>query len=162
MNNVFYLGLTAVAGIGFGSFIGGRFIGRQYEKHCAVIAKQADGFSEFYALMQQWVKVRQEGHTLERYFEKNHYRKVAVYGMSEMGYMVLKELQDTAVEVAYCIDRNADNVFAEIDVRKPDEELPQVDAVIVAVVQFYDEVKESLEKKLSCPIISLSDVVWEA
>lgn len=162
MNNVIYLGLTAVAGIGLGSFMGGRLIGRQYEKHCAVIEKHADSFSEFYTLMQQWVKVYQSGHTLEHYFEKNHYKKIAVYGMSEMGYMVLKELQDTAVEVAYCIDRNADNVFAEIDVRRPDAELPQVDVVVVAVVQFYDEVKENLEKKLSCPIVSLSDVVWEA
>ena len=124
MNNVVGLGLTAVAGFGFGLFVGGRLIGWQYKK--------------------------------------NNYKKVAVYGMSEMGYMVLKELQGTAVEVAYCIDKNADNVFAEIDVRRPDEELPQIDAVIVAVVQFYEEVKENLEKKLSCPIVSLSDVVWEA
>ncbi|MCM1415718.1 MAG: hypothetical protein NC430_07310 [bacterium] len=162
MNNVIGLSLTALAGICFGSFIGGRFIGRQYEKHCAVIEKQGDSFSEFYTLMQQWVKVYQSGHTLVHYCEKNNYKKIAVYGMSEMGYMVLREFQGTAVEVAYCIDRNADNVFAEIDVRRPDAELPQVDAVIVAVVQFYEEVKESLEKKLSCPIISLSDVVWEA
>ncbi len=162
MNNVVGLGLTAVAGFGFGLFVGGRLIGRQYEKHCEVIEKQGDCFSEFYTLMQQWVKVYQSGHTLEHYCKKNNYKKVAVYGMSEMGYMVLKELQGTAVEVAYCIDKNADNVFAEIDVRRPDEELPQIDAVIVAVVQFYEEVKENLEKKLSCPIVSLLDVVWEA
>lgn len=162
MNKMVSLGLTAVAGIGFGSLIGGKFIGRQYEKHCEVIEKQGDCFAEFYTLMQQWVKVYQSGHTLEYYFAKNNYNKIAVYGMSEMGYMILKELQGTSVEVAYCIDRNADNVFAEIDVRRPDGELPQVDAVVVAVVQFYEEVKENLEKKLSCPIVSLSDVVWEA
>lgn len=162
MNKVIGAGLTAVAGIGSGLFMGGKFIGQQYEKHCAVIEKQADCFSELYSLMQQWVKVYQSGHTLESYFVKNGYKKIAVYGMSEMGYMVLNELQGTSVEVAYCIDRNADNVFAEIDVRRPDAELPQVDAIIVAVVQFYEEVKESLEKNVSCPIISLSDVVWEA
>lgn len=157
-----YMLLSTLAGIGAGLYIGGRFIGNQYEKHCELISKQADRFSEFYTLMQQWVKVYQSGRTLEDYFKKNNYKKIAVYGMSEMGYMILKELEASAVEVSYCIDKNADNVFAEIDVRRPDEELTPVDVVIVAVVQFYDEVKDVLNGKLDCPVISLSDVVWEA
>lgn len=157
-----HLCLTALIGIGFGLFAGGKFIGRQYEKHCEFIAQQGDRFSEFYTLMQQWVKVYQSGHTLEDYFKKNNYKKIAVYGMSEMGYMVLKELEASQVEVSYCIDKNADNLFAEIDVRRPDGELPPVDVVIVAVVQFYDEVRDILSEKLDCPVISLSDVVWEA
>lgn len=154
--------LSAFAGIGIGLFAGGKIIGRQYEKHCGLIENQADRFSEFYTLMQQWVKVYQTGHNLENYFKKNNYRKIAVYGMSDMGYMVLKELEKSEIEVLYCIDRNADSLFAEIDVRRPDEDLSPVDAVIVAVVQFYDEVKETLSEKLNCPVISLSDVVWEA
>lgn len=162
MKKMISLGLTALTGIGLGAFAGGGFIGGQYEKHCEVIAKQADQFSEFYTLMQQWVKVYQAGRTLENYFLKNHYQKIAVYGMSEMGYMVLKELEGSSVEIPYCIDRNADNLFAQVDVRRPDEELEVVDAVVVAVVQFYDEVKEALCRKMDCPIISLSDVVWEA
>lgn len=162
MKKMISLGLTALTGIGLGAFAGGGFIGGHYEKHCEVIAKQADQFSEFYTLMQQWVKVYQAGRTLETYFLKNHYQKIAVYGMSEMGYMVLKELEGSSVEIPYCIDRNADNLFAQVDVRRPDEELEVVDAVVVAVVQFYDEVKEDLCRKMDCPIISLSDVVWEA
>lgn len=161
MKKVFYTGLTAIAGIGLGLAAGGKFIGKQYEKHCELIAKQADRFSEFYTLMQQWVKTYQAGRRLEDYFKKNNYKKIAVYGMSEMGYMVLKELEDSEVEVSYCIDKNADNLFAKYDVRRPDEELEPVDAVIVAVVQYYDEVKEALSEKLDCPVISLSDVVWE-
>lgn len=162
MKKIFSLGLTTFTGIGLGAFAGGKFIGGQYEKHCEIISKQADQFSDLYALMQQWVKVYQEGRTLENYFKKNNYRKVAVYGMSEIGYMVLKELEGSEVEVPYCIDRNADNLFAPIDVHRPDEDLEPVDAVVVAVVQFYDDVKKALDGKLDCPIISLSDVVWEA
>lgn len=162
MNKVFYLGLTAFTGIGLGLIAGGKFIGRQYEKHCELIAKHADQFTEFYTLMQQWVKVHQTGHKLEDYFKKNNYKKVAVYGMNEIGYMVLKELEKSEIEVSYCIDKNADNLFAQIDVRKPDGDLQPVDAVIVAVVQYYDEVKDALKGKLDCPVISLSDVVWEA
>ena len=162
MSNMRHVILSAFAGIGLGLFAGGKFIGRQYEKHCELIEKQADRFSETSALMQQWVKVYQSGHKLQDYFKKNNYRKIAVYGMSEIGYMILKELEETEIEVLYCIDKNADNLFAKIDVRRPDEELQPVDAVIVAVIHFYDEVKDALQEKLDCPIISLSDVVWEA
>ncbi len=161
MSNIFYLILSAIVGIGIGMFIGGKLIGHQYEKHCESIAKQADQFSELYTLMQQWVKVYQMGYKLNNYFEKNNYKKVAVYGMSEIGYMVLKELENSELEIPYCIDRNANNLFAQIDIFRPDEDLQPVDVVIVAVVQFYEEVKETLSKKLDCPIISLSDVVWE-
>lgn len=161
MKKVFYLGLAAFASIGLGVLAGAKFIGRQYEKHCDFIAKQADRFSEFYTLMQQWVKVYQTGHNLGDYFKKNNYKKIAIYGMNEMGYMVLKELEGSEIEVSYCIDKNADNLFAKINVHRPDEDLQPVDVVIVAVVQFYDEVKKTLSEKLDCPIISLSDVVWE-
>lgn len=162
MNKVFCLGFTAITGIGLGLIAGGKLVGRQYEKHCELVAMQGDRFSEFYTLMQQWVKVHQSGHKLEDYFKKNNYKKIAVYGMNEMGYMVLKELEESEIEVSYCIDKNADNLFAPIDVRRPDGDLWPVDAVIVAVVQFYDEVKDTLSSKLECPVISLSDVVWEA
>ena len=91
MSNMRHVILSAFAGIGLGLFAGGKFIGRQYEKHCELIEKQADRFSETSALMQQWVKVYQSGHNLQDYFKKNNYRKIAVYGMSEIGYMILKE-----------------------------------------------------------------------
>ena len=92
MSNMRHVILSAFAGIGLGLFAGGKFIGRQYEKHCELIEKQADCFSETSALMRQWVKVYQSGHSLEHYFKKNNYRKIAVYGMNDMGYMILKKL----------------------------------------------------------------------
>ena len=53
MSNMRHVILSAFAGIGLGLFAGGKFIGRQYEKHCELIEKQADRFSETSALMQQ-------------------------------------------------------------------------------------------------------------
>lgn len=161
MGKMRYFMSSAFTGFGLGLLGGGKYVGWQYEKHCELIRKQADRFSEFYALMQQWVKVYQAGHKLEEYFIKNNYRKIAVYGMSEIGYMLLKEFEESPVEVLYCIDQNADHLYAKINVRRPDEELAPVDAVIVAIVHVYDEVNESLKGKLRCPIVSLSDVVWE-
>lgn len=160
MSNMRCFILSVLVGIGIGLYAGAKFIEKQYEKHCELVSRQADRFSELNALMQQWVKTYQLGHQIEDYFYKNDYKKIAIYGMNEIGYMVLRELAGSKIEVLYCIDKNAENICAKIDVCKPDGELPPVDAVVVAVVHVYDEVKVTLSEKLYCPIISFSDVVW--
>lgn len=154
--------ITAFAGSMCGLFASKAFINKQLEKHCEQSDQNADQFSELYALMRRWVHVYQEGRTLADYFKGKGYRKIAVYGMNELGYMVLKELEESKIEISYCIDRNADNLFTKVDVRRPDEELPAVDAVVVAVIQYYEEVKAVLDQKMDCPILSLADIVWEA
>lgn len=161
MNRVGKHILAGFAGSLFGLWAGEIFVGKQYEKHCEQSEKNADQFADYYALMRHWVYVYQEGRTLADYFKKKGYRKIAVYGLNELGYMVLKELEKSEIEITYCIDRNADNLFTKVDVRRPDEELPVVDAVVVAVVQYYEEVKMVLDQKMNCPILSLEDVVWE-
>ncbi len=154
--------MTVFAGGAVGFFAGKTLVGKQYEKHCSQTEKTADQFSEFYSLMRRWVHVYQEGRTLADYFKRKGYYEIAVYGMNELGYMVLKELEGSETEVLYCIDRNADNLFTRVDIRRPDEELPAVDAVVVAVVQYYEEAEAALASRMDCPILSLADVVWEA
>ena len=153
--------ITFLAGGVLGTLTGEKLLRKQYEKHCEQTEKNADQFSDYYTLMRQWVQVYQEGHTLADYFKKEGYQKIALYGMNDLCYMMLKELEGSDTEVLYCIDRNADNLFTKVKVLRPDEDLPYVDAVVVAVVQYYGEVKADLGKKMTCPVLSLADIVWE-
>lgn len=114
-----------------------------------------------FLLMNQWVKVKQEGKTLSSYFEKNGYKKIAVYGMSYVGETLLSELKEKGIEVAYGIDRNADIIYADIDVITVDELSDDVDAIVVTAVTYFDEIEEMLSEKVSCPIISLEDIIYE-
>lgn len=43
---------------------------------------------------------------------------------------------------------------------KPDDTLPDVDAIIVTAFFFFDEIEQELEDKIDCPIISIEDVVY--
>ena len=47
-----------------------------------------------FLMMNQWVKVKQEGKNLSCYFEKNGYKKIAIYGMSYAGETLLEELKE--------------------------------------------------------------------
>lgn len=118
--------------------------------------------NEFYFIMLQWLRVHNEGRSLANYFIKNGYRTVAIYGMKELGETLLKELRQGGVEVRYAIDRDADKLFVNIDIRKPEGHLDSVDVVVVTAVHYYEEIRKDLSSKMSADIVSLEDVVWEA
>ena len=114
-----------------------------------------------FLLMNQWVKVKQDGKNLASYFEKNGYKRIAVYGMSYVGETLVDELKDTEVEVAYGIDRKEDSLYADVDIVSADDSLEEVDAIVVTAITFFDEIEEMLSEKVKCPILSLEDILFE-
>ncbi|WP_026650994.1 hypothetical protein [Butyrivibrio proteoclasticus] len=118
--------------------------------------------AEFYSIQNRWIKILHEGRGTINYFEKNGYKTVAIYGMKELGILLLEELNNSGVEVKYAIDRDADKLYVATDVYKPDEDLQKVDVVVVTAIHYFDSIKAELEKKMDCPIISLEDVIWES
>lgn len=116
---------------------------------------------ELFLLMNQWVKIKQEGKNLSEYFVRNGYKKIAIYGIHYAGETLIDEFKGTDVEVAYGIDRNADTIYSDVDIMTADDNLEKVDAVVVTAITFFDEIEENLSKKLDCPIISLEDILYE-
>lgn len=123
--------------------------------------KKVDKFKSYYNLLLQWLEIKQEGKNLVSYFEENNYKKIAIYGMGELGNRLYEELKGTEIEVKYAIDKNAENTYSELDVYTIDEQLEEVDAVVVSAIFAFDEIEKELSDKVDCPIISLEDVVYE-
>lgn len=80
--------LSVLTGVVFGGGIAGKFIGDK--------EKEAQGMSKkhlsLFLMMNQWVRIKQEGKNLSSYFEKNGYKNIAVYGMSYAGETLIEEL----------------------------------------------------------------------
>lgn len=123
--------------------------------------KLSDKHLALFLMMNQWVKVKQEDKNLVTYFEANGYHRIAIYGMSYAGEALVNELKGTDIEIAYGIDRNADGLYADVDIVSVDEDLDNVDAVVVTAITFFDEIEEKLSTKLDCPIISLEEILEE-
>lgn len=143
----------AMAGaVGMSGFLGNKVTQKQQlsDKHLAL-----------FLMMNQWVKVKQEGKNLQSYFEKKGYHKIAIYGMSYVGETLVEELKNSSIEVKYGIDQSADRIYAEFDVVLPEDELENVDAVVVTPITFFDEIANKLSKKIDCPIVSLEDILYE-
>lgn len=155
MNKLIGYILSASAGAGIGAYA----VKKQEEEKIQKKQQTSDKHFQMFLLMNQWVNLLQEGKSVKDYFVRNNYRNIAIYGMSYIGETLLNELNDSEVRVAYGIDGNADDLYADVDIYNPEDELPKVDAVVVTAFHFYDEVCEVLKDKFECPVLSIKDIL---
>ena len=111
-------------------------------------------------LLAKWVSCIHSGKTLIPFFKKNNYHKIAIYGISDIGKLLMEELAADDLEICYGVDRNAGAVSVNIPVYKPTDQLPPVDVIVVTAVYFFDEIYDTLRKNgINDPIVSLNDVL---
>lgn len=153
--------LSTLLGMAAGAAAGGIAAKQASVKKIKKMNEGGAKVHELYMAFDQWLQIRQEGKTLVEYFTKNGYKTVAVYGMKELGERLIDELKGSGVTVSYAIDKNADSIYAEVDVVTPDEELAEVDVIVVTAITYFDEIEEMLCEKVDCPIVSLEDILYE-
>ncbi len=124
-------------------------------------ADKANKFKTYYNTLNRWLELKQKGVSLDKWFQKNGYKNAAVYGMGELGNRLYEELKDTEIRVEYAIDKNAYGVSLDIPVYQKEDELPDVDVIVISAVFAFSEISGELEKKCTCPIVSLEDIVFE-
>ena len=119
--------LSAVMGAAAGIGVTNNFMGKTIKKNSAMSNKHL----ALFLMMNEWVKVKQEGKSLAEYFERNGYKKIAIYGMSYAGETFMDELSGTDIEVVYGIDKNAESIYLNINVVTIEGNLEEVDGVVV-------------------------------
>ena len=111
-------------------------------------------------IFDNWMKLKYEGKSLQKYFDDNYIKSVAIYGLGALGSRLFEDLQGLEVEVKCAIDQNAANIIRDdVVIYTLEQELPQVDAVIVTPVQFFYDIEKALYGKTDADIISLEDIV---
>lgn len=154
-------GMISAVSMLVGAAAGAGVIGKVEGDRLSKTQSMSDKHFALFLMMNQWVKVKQKGKNLSDYFERNGYKRIAVYGMSYAGETLVDELKESKTEVVYGIDQNAHSLYADIDIVSAEDALEDVDAVIVTAITFFDEIEKNLSQKLDCPIISLDDVLYE-
>lgn len=154
--------ISSICGIMFGTVVGMVGMGKVTRRSIEEKSAASDKHLELFLLMNQWVKVKQQGRNVSSYFIKHGYHKIAIYGMSYAGEALLNELKDSSIEVIYGIDKNADKIYAEgIDIVTAEDSLEKVDVIVVTAITFFDEIEEQLSGKINCPIISLKEILYD-
>lgn len=121
----------------------------------------SDKHLALFLMMNQWVKIKQEGKNLVSYFENNGYKHIAIYGMSYAGKTLVNELKDSEIQIEYGIDQRADNIYSDIQIVTLEDTLIGVDAIVVTAITYFEDIQAKLSNKVECPIISLEDILYE-
>lgn len=145
------------AGVGIGSFIAYTltkyFEPRREEK--------TDKFKSYYNMLNMWIELEEKGRTVDVLLREAGYKRIAVYGMGNMGKRLCKVLRGTSVEVLYGIDSYAGGDFMGVEIKSAEDFLPEVDSVVVTIPFAFAEIKNKLEKKTECPVVSLEHILFE-
>ena len=154
-------GVISVISAACGIALGAVSAGKAFEREIINEQKMSNKHLALFKMMNQWVRIKQENKSIASYLEAKGYRRIAVYGLSFAGGTLVEELKESNVVVAYGIDKNANNIYSDIDVFLAEDELLEVDAVVVTAITFFEEIEKILSAKLGCPIISLEDILYE-
>lgn len=146
-----------------GAVAGAGTVMKKFNENIEKKDKRIDKFKRYFDILNQWMAYKHEGRNLCEYFEKKGYKKIAIYGVGELGSRLYEELKGTGIEVAYGIDKKSIswNDEAESKIVEPDMIDEPVDVIVVTPVFDYDAIEEKLMDIAEYPIISLEDVVYE-
>ncbi len=137
---------------------GALFVAKKAVPYITAKQKALERFSKLFTLMDDWMAKKQQGKSIAKFLRNKGYQSIAIYGMSNVGARLAKDLKEDNMIVSYGIDRR--DLSADIPMRKLEDDLPGVDAVIVTAMIAFDGIEEKLKKKMACPIYSIEDVVY--
>ncbi len=120
---------------------------------------QWDKMECYYHILNIWLEMKQKGKSLASFFETKKIKRIAIYGMKELGKRFYDEVTDIGIQVVCVIDKNPDSVSGEFAVISPEQEIPDADSVVVTAEYYYQEIRRQLGGKVNCPVYSLLEVL---
>lgn len=139
--------------------------GYQQMNETSDMKKAEDGkvhkFKTYYNILNQWLKMKNEGKGLAEYFIKHKWKEVAIYGMGEIGCRLYEELENSAVKIVYAVDKEGGSVYEGLKVYTLEEDWPTADVLVVTAAFAYDKIVTDIQAKVNIPVVSLEEVVTE-
>lgn len=118
---------------------------------------------DFYSLLYEW-KLK-SGEAMEKALASEVSGKkdirIAIYGLGKWGELFYEEIKETPIQIVYGIDKEAEE-FHSIVIKKPDDDLEEVDLIIVTVFREYEKIREELQEKYPGKIISIKSLIQQA
>ena len=118
-----------------------------------------------YSFTKDWIRLDKESSKriiINTFFEKFAEGTVAIYGIGDMGHLLLESLSDeNKKKVVYVIDRN---IVAETEYeiksleQLTNEDYKKLECIIITAIAHEKEIKESIRKITAVPIVSLQDI----
>lgn len=115
-------------------------------------------------MLNKWLYLKNVDIPIKKYLEDKGLKRIAVYGLGDIGKRLIEELQNDNFVVEYAVDAKADMLFADFPLYLAKDELPDIDVMIVTVLYEFEEIKMQMPDRLKEKCISLETIVnylWE-
>lgn len=113
------------------------------------------------ALLNHWLYIKEKNVDFSDYFKKYNYNTIAIYGMGKLGKHLYNELNHGEIQVSFGIDQNSEYCDCEIKVYTLNQQMPEVDAVVITIIDQYAEIGRLLSGKLNCSMITIEEILQE-
>ena len=108
-----------------------------------------------------WMKLREKNISIVDYLKRYNAVHVAVYGYGMLAGHLILELEGTDIKIDYIIDKSRRRDSLKYNVLNLEDKWPQVDGVIVTIVDEFDSIYQFLKKRIDCRIFSLYEILSE-
>ena len=114
-------------------------------------------------LVDRWLYLKEIGINIDSFLILHEIRKVVVYGYGLLGRHLIRELDNSEIEVCFVADKNSNNISTDCKVIFPDRRMNDADAIIVTPVNHFEEIYEEMKNMgINKKIINLEQILMEA
>lgn len=118
---------------------------RKYEDTLTFISKNL----EIVELLKCWNSNLKKNKKVTYYFERNRYKKIAIYGTNYFSRRLQQELQNTDISIELVFDENSIDQIKNYS----------VDVIVVTSLHFFYEILFELKQVSDCRIVSIGEVI---
>lgn len=147
-----------VLGIVVGFIVGGLSFLFFFKKRIRVLNMIIKQLYDKWAVANSWLYQRDAKKRIADSLYALGIKRVAIYGMGDLGQHLLFELEETGIEVAYIVDRDNNIKSYGYPVYTPCDTLPDVDAMIITAIQSYDKICNLLKNQMSTQFMCITDL----
>lgn len=110
-------------------------------------------------LYDEWMSLNNRGVRLTASIKDRGYHTCAIYGIGAVGKQIYEALEGTDIAVCYFIDRSQPYLGEAVPVYRPEEELPEVDVIILSLVEQEEPVRKLLSEKMNADIWTITELI---
>jgi glycosyltransferase involved in cell wall biosynthesis len=90
---------------------------------------------------------------------KNKWETVAIYGIGNVGKLLLSNLMTSHINIKYLIDKKADaGINSKMNIIRPVDITKDIDVIIITISAEYNSIAKELRKYTNCDIISIQQL----
>ena len=128
------------------------------QKGIEVRLKELDRLKKVTDIYDKWMAVNGGNDSVTQALKRAGCHAVAIYGMGKMGMRLYHEI-GMEIEVKCFIDRNAAYLKADVPVYTLEDDIPQVDMVIIALVDRENKILADISSKLNIPVKGIENIL---